>query len=297
MFDNYKIKKKIKKEEKKVEKKESKAEVIKDAAIKKNELASRDMAATKKIEDAEWYMSYLKENELDQAIEHARGNLYIQKNLLKERIYKYSKLYKYTKSKGKYANQERDAKKYEVAAKNSVYAYYVILQAIYRLESIKDEYQWNKLMKDLTAGYKIINEISSGSSLMTKFAYWFQKAKMDMKGDISVAAMENFYGKPIDELLTSENLDVKSSAEILVQDKILDLDEEMDEADMNSYILGGDAFSVDMEKFFDAVNEQGQVANERGSSPVVQFGGRSIDPAQETKRFEANEMPSAMGRL
>lgn len=101
-------------------------------------------------------------------------------------------------------------------AKNAAYALAVVEDAIDRLDSIRSEQEWRDIMRDLTNGYKLVNAISTGSDLMTRFVFWLQKAKSEIKGDISVEAMEYYFGKPIDKLL-EEQTGTEKAADMLVK--------------------------------------------------------------------------------
>ena len=89
-----------------------------------------------------------------------------------------------------------------------------------------------------------------------------------MKGDINVAAMENYYGKPIDELLESENMKGVAS-DFLVEDSTVDYSTQQSILDA---ITGGSVFKVDPEEVSNAVDYQSHHAR--------QSGGRSITNTQ-----------------
>ena len=80
-------------------------------------------------------------------------------------------------------------------------------------------------MRDLTKGYKLVNAVSIGSDLMTRLAFWMQKAKSEIKGDISVEAMEYYFGMPIDKLL-EEQTGSEKAADMMIENSVLDLEDE-----------------------------------------------------------------------
>ena len=119
-------------------------------------------------------------------------------------------------------------------------------------------------MRDLTNGYKLVNAISTGSDLMTRFAFWLQKAKSEIKGDISVEAMEYYFGKPIDKLL-EEQTGTEKAADMLVKNSLLDLN---DEDELLEAIRWGSAFTVTPSEAADVAAQQSTYAGKRGDTPI-----------------------------
>ncbi len=139
---------------------------------------------------------------------------------------------------------------------------------LFRLKNATKEYksvlQKPNTSRDLTNGYKLVNAISTGSDLMTRFVFWLQKAKSEIKGDISVEAMEYYFGKPIDKLL-EEQTGTEKAADMLVKNSLLDLN---DEDELLEAIRWGSAFTVTPSEAADVAAQQSTYAGKRGDTPI-----------------------------
>ena len=236
----------------------------------------RSNKATQRLYEEAWFAEYLEKNQLNTAISDARKTLFIQRDKLLERMIRYNKNYSAILKKENYPNKQRDIDKYIRGSKNAAYALSVVCNAIRRLDDLPDEQEWCKIMKDLTKGYKTVNAISTGSSKMTKLAFWIQKAKMEMKGDISASAMEKYYGKPIDELLQSENLnDVASN--FLVEDDVLDYS---DQDKILDAINGGSVFKISPETVADVADYQSRQAQRSGGETIFNNTEEYTNPTE-----------------
>lgn len=274
MFEEFKEKRKVKKAEKKVQKLESLAETMVESNSKMTKLNKRGEKAVNTQEQESWFGEYLENNQLNIAVAQARQILFVQRDRLIERMIRYNKNYKFITQKEDYPNKKRDLAKYMRGSKNAAYAISVVCNAITRLDEIPDEKEWCDIMRSLTRGYKVVNAISTGSDLMTRMAFWVQKAKMEMKGDINVAAMEQYYGKPIDQLLESEDLN-DVAANFLVEDSSVDYS--TPESILGA-ITGGSVFKVDPETVSDAADYQSRQAQKRGSESIFNDDNVYADP-------------------
>ncbi len=288
MFDNFKKNLQIKKAEKKIEKIEQKTENLVETNNALSGFSKREKKATDKYADEAWFADYLKRNQLDMAISTARDNLYIQRDKILRRIIRFNKEYNYTRSSDNYPNKQRDLDKYMRASKNAAYALAVVCNAIDRLDDLADEQEWFQIMRDLTNGYKTINAISTGSSIMTRLAFWIEKTKMEMKGDISVAAMEQYYGKPIDELLEDENMD-GIAADFLVEDSVAEYSVG---EDILRAVSRGDIFKIDPEEVTHIAQEQTVNAREKGKPQVLR--GEKVYADLDDMNSDLDDLPSNM---
>ena len=255
--DAKKAEKKMKKEEKTVEKLVKTNDTLTDLAQKKDKLADT-------LVSEEWYNKHLTRAQMDDELRKARQTLFVQRDRLLFRLRNYTKEYKYVLQKPNTGVKRRELDRCSTGAKNAAYALAIVEEAIDRLDNIRSEQEWRDIMRDLTNGYKLVNAISTGSDLMTRFAFWLQKARSEIKGDISLEAMEYYFGKPIDKLL-DEQTGTEKAADMLVNNSILDLD---DEDAVLEAIRWGSAFSVTPTEAAGVAAEQSTYASKRGKEPV-----------------------------
>lgn len=279
-FEEFKLDRKVKKAEKKIAKKEKYANKMKESDDKLTDLTHRVEDAHEKITTEEWYSNHLERSRIDLEIREARQNLFYQRQRLLRRLIMFNKEYKYILTKPDTAIKMRELQRCSTGAKNAAYALAVVDNAIDRLDSIRSELEWREIMRDLTKGYKMLNAISVGSDLMTRLAFLLQKARHDIKGDISIEAMEYYYGKPIDILL-EEQTGEANAADMLVQNAVLDLDDE--DAVLNA-IRWGSVFTVQPGVAANVASQQSEKASRTGSTPIYT---RPDETFNEVKDFSA----------
>lgn len=265
--DGWKAKRKIKKEENKVVKSEQLAETLSQTSDTQSDLVKRGVKARDKVATEEWYSKKLDEHQLNQEIREARQNLFIQRDKLIKRMVNFNNEHMYIESEKKNNSiKTRELKRCETGSKNAAYALAVVEDAIDRLDDITSEREWHDIMHDLTKGYKTINALSVGSDLMTRLSFWLQKAKLDINGDISLHAMEHYYGKSIDDLL--EQADIKEvAANMLVKDEAMEL---KNSDKILEAIRWGEIFNVPVKAVNDAVEEFSEKAEKSGSKPIIE---------------------------
>ena len=119
-------------------------------------------------------------------------------------------------------------------------------------------------MRDLTKGYKLVNSISLGSDLITRLAFLWQKAKSDIKQDISVESMEHYYGRSIDQLLEEQRID-KAASEMLVKDEALGLNNEQQVLEA---VRWGTVFTIQPSELAAAAQQQSESARRRNQAAI-----------------------------
>ncbi len=253
-----------KKAEKKMEKRVKEAENLVKANDTLTDIAQKKEKLGDTFASETWYNKHLTRTQLDDEIREARQNLFIQRDRLLFRLKNATKEYKAVLQKPNTSVKRRELDRCSTTAKNAAYALAVVEDAIDRLDSIRSEQEWRDIMRDLTNGYKLVNAISTGSDLMTRFAFWLQKAKSEIKGDISVEAMEYYFGKPIDKLL-EEQTGTEKAADMLVKNSLLDLN---DEDELLEAIRWGSAFTVTPSEAADVAAQQSTYAGKRGDTPI-----------------------------
>ena len=226
-LENHQIKKQVKKQEKEIAAAEKKAETLTAANDTLTDLADRREKAQSKVKVEESYSQKLDKLRLEDQISEAREKLFVQREKVMIRLIRYNREYSYVNSQPDSPKKGRELKRCSAGAKNAAYALAVIEDAVDRLDEIPSEYEWRQIMRDLTKGYKMVNAISIGSDLMTRLAFLWQKAKYDIKGDLSVNAMEHYYGRSIDKLLEEQQID-RVASELLVKDDVFKLDNEQE---------------------------------------------------------------------
>ena len=222
-LEDRRIKKKVKKEEKRISSSEKHIETLTDANETLTELANKRSEIERKERTEEQYSKHLDRERLTDEINKARENLFVQRKRLIRRLISFNGEYKYISAQPDSPVKEDELKRCSAGAKNAAYA--LVEDTIRRLDSIHDEYEWRDIMRDLTKGYKMVNAISIGSDIMTRLAFLLQKARYDIKGDLSIEAMEHYYGRNIDDLLKEQKID-KVASEMLVNDQALELENE-----------------------------------------------------------------------
>ena len=255
-LENRKIKKNVKKAEKKTVEAEKKADLLTGANDKLTDLAERKDKAKFKVNVEEQYQKHLDKKRLEEEISEARSNLYVQRQRLLTRLVRFNREYKYVKMQPDTPVKRKELARCSTGAKNAAYALAVVEEAISRLDDIHSEYEWRDIMRDLTKGYKMMNAVSLGSDLMTRLAFLWQRAKYDIKGSISVDAMEHYYGRSIDKLLEEQQID-KVASDLLVKDQALDLD---NEEEIMEAIRWGTIYTIQPGEMADAAQEQSENA-------------------------------------
>lgn len=285
IFDEeWKLNRKVKKEEKKVVKDEKLAETLTKASETRSDLTKRSEKARDKVATEQWYSQKLDRHQLNQQIREARQNLFVQRDKLLRRMINFNNERDYILAKPNTEIKKRELARCSTGSKNAAYALAIVENAIDRLDDISTEREWHEIMSDLTKGYKTINAISIGSDLMTRLAFWIQKAKMEIKGDISIHAMEHYYGKPIDELLEQEDLDEvtsdiqKIASQMLVKDEALDLN---NTDDILEAVRWGSIFVVQPGDVANCAEEQSANAKRTGRTGIYSNPGETYrQPSQ-----------------
>lgn len=289
--DEWKLKRKIKKEEKKVTKDEQLAETLSKASDTRSDLVKRGEKARDKVATEEWYSKKLDRHQLNQEVREARQNLFVQRDKLLRRMVNFNKERQYIMTKPDTEIKRRELNRCSTGAKNAAYALAIVEGAIDRLDDITSEHEWQEIMHDLTKGYKTVNAISVGSDLMTRLAFWLQKAKMDINGNISVHAMEHYYGKPIDELLAQEKIENVAS-QMLVKDSALDLE---DTDQILEAVRWGAIYTIPPEDVANAAEEQSTYARRKGGSQVISNPEETFNKPQDIEMEKALDEVTAMG--
>lgn len=290
-FDNWKLDRKVNKAEKKIAKKEKYADKMVKSDDKLTKLTHRVEEAQEKIVSEEWYAKHLDHTRVDLEIREARQNLFEQRQRLLRRLIIFNKEYKYILTKPDTSVKMRELQRCSTGAKNAAYALAVVDDAIDRLDSIRSELEWREIMRDLTKGYKLMNAISVGSDLMTRLAFLLQKAKHDIKGDISVEAMEYYYGKPIDTLL-EEQTGEANAADMLVQNSVLDLN---DEDAVFDAIRWGSIFTVQPSVAADVAEQQSEKAKKTGSTPIYNKPEETFNEVKDfSATMDASDLPDML---
>ncbi len=237
----------------------------------------------KNMEQEEWFNSYLKNHDLASAVQRAKDDLYVQRDKIRKRMITLVREYHHYKDDPAYPNRIKEMLRCSSGAKNAAYALSVIQEAIDRLNDKITEYEWAQTMRDLTAGYKVVNAISTGSSLMTRLVLLMQKAKADAHEDISIAAMEHYYGKNIDTLLSEQNA-TQAVTQMLVNDKVLEMrsDQEIDEA-----IRRGIFFEMQPDEVTRVAEEQSERASETGGEKIIKDTDQDRAPKNVQDMFSS----------
>ncbi len=263
-WEDHQTKKKVKKEQKKIQSAEKHVETLTNANETLTELADRREKAQHKEKIEEQYAKHLDKSRLEDEINMARENLFVQRKKLIIRLIKFNNEYRYVCSQPDSPIKNKEMKRCSAGSKNAAYALAVVEDAISRLDDIHSEYEWREIIRDLTKGYKMMNAISISSDMMTRLAFLMQKARNEIKGDISVEAMEYYYGRPIDTLLKEQKID-KLASEMLVKDETLELDNEQQ---ILEAIRWGRIYNVQPGEVADAAQEQSLKARQNRRTPI-----------------------------
>lgn len=263
-WEDHQTKKKVKKEQKKINAAEKRAETLTTANDTLTELADRREKAKHKEKIEEQYAKHLDKSRLEDEISEVREKLFIQRKKLLMRFINFNREYRYVCAQPDSPVKKDELKRCSVGSKNAAYALAVVEEAISRLDNIHSEYEWREIIRDLTKGYKMMNAISIGSDMMTRLAFLLQKARYEIKGDLSVEAMEYYYGRPIDKLLQEQKID-KVATEMLVKDEALDLDNEQQ---ILEAIRWGRIYNVQPSEIADAAQEQSLKARKNHGTPI-----------------------------
>ncbi len=272
-LEDRRIKKKVKKEEKRISSSEKHIETLTDANETLTELANKRSEIERKERTEEEYSKHLDRERLTDEINKARENLFVQRKRLIRRLISFNGEYKYISAQPDSPVKEDELKRCSAGAKNAAYALAVVEDTIRRLDSIHDEYEWRDIMRDLTKGYKMVNAISIGSDIMTRLAFLLQKARYDIKGDLSIEAMEHYYGRNIDDLLKEQKID-KVASEMLVNDQALELENERQILDA---IRWGRIYNVQPNVAADAAEQQSERARRTRTEAVYDNPGEVYD--------------------
>ena len=289
-FESFKLNRKLRKEEKKVEKKEQYAKDISKGNDQLTDFAHRTGEANKKIHVEKAVSKNIETARINAEIREARQNLFIQRDRLLHRLITFNKEYRYILTKPDTPVKQRELKRCSTGAKNAAYALSMVDSAIDRLDNLRSEMEWKDIMHELTQGYKLMNAISTGSDVMNRLAFWLQKARHDIKTDISVESIERYYGRPIEDLL-EEQTGAAGAAEMLVDNSLLDLNDE--DAVLDS-VRWGTAFTVMPTVAAGVAEEISQTARRTGTEPIFEKPGETYESVQDFSAMDIDDMPSMM---
>ncbi len=214
--------------------------------------------------DLNWMSKHLDANQLKQEVNKAKKDLVVKRDEIVKNISHYQREMEYESKMPDYGSKASDLKKLSTKIKNNYYALALIEQTLDRLDDIVSDHEWHQTIVDLTNGYKAVNAISHGHDRMTRFAFWIQKAKLELKGNFSLQEMENYFGKPIDKLLDEKSITSENSG--LVGDEILS---PMSEMDIRNSAKGGRFMAVQPFELAHAAAEQSAAASSIGAEPVI----------------------------
>lgn len=265
-FESWKIKHETKKANKQIAKKEKLVEALQEQNDSLTDVIARNKEAQHKLTFEEGYKKQMKEDKLTSDIRYARQKLFIQRDYLVKELIKSNREYKYlmeNKPDGPVRQKELD--RCSLTSKNAAYGLAIVTDAIDRLDDIPSEVRWREVMTDLTKGYKMMNSISSGRvNLFTKLAFLYQRARHDIKKDISVKQMERYYGKSIDTLLEEQTGDA-NAADVLVRHSAIDLD---NQDEILEAVRWGTIYDIPPRDLTRMADEQCTEAAEKGFDPI-----------------------------
>lgn len=219
-FEEMKAERAAKKAEKKYEKLARELDAREKAVNAMEKLVKREKELDKRESDIEWTRKHLDEEQLKQQVSKMRKTLVVKRDKLVNNIMQYQREMEYSTNSLGLGRTSSDYKKLATKTKNSYYALALIEQTLDRLGEVMPEHEWHELIRDLTNGYKTVNAMSHGHDLLNRFSYWFQKARLEMKGDVTLPEMEKYFGKSIDKLLSEDGI-TETSSDTLVTDDIL----------------------------------------------------------------------------
>ena len=287
-FENWKLNRKVHKQEKKIAKKEELAQTTVRANDSMTNITNRTEKIKEKLNAEEWYSKHLDRANLDTEIHEARQNLFIQRERLLRRLITFNREYKYILQKPDTSIKRRELERCSTGAKNAAYALAIVDEAIDRLDNIRSEHEWRDIMRDLTKGYKLVNAVSIGSDLMTRLAFWMQKAKSEIKGDISVEAMEYYFGMPIDKLL-EEQTGSEKAADMLIENSVLDLE---DEDAVLEAIRWGTVFTVTPNEASNVAEQQSNKAKSVGGTPIFTKPDETFKEVKDFSAINIDDLPT-----
>lgn len=205
MFEKMKANKKAKADEKKARQISVTADTLESANARRVDARHINEEKTQKLEAAKWHERYLDKESMRDNVTKVRTNLFIQKDKLCRRILNANNELRYIK---KQESKLENATKYDnekercqTESKESYYALDVVMEWIDKVDNIENEYEWQIIMKDLTASYNVIHEISDDTGLLAKLAFFINNMKLTNKGKISLSDIEDKYQKDINQLL------------------------------------------------------------------------------------------------
>ena len=115
-----------------------------------------------------------------------------------------------------------------------------------------------------------------------------QKAKSEIKGDISLEAMEYYFGAPIDKLL-EEQTGSEKAADMLVQNSVLDLN---DEDAVLEAIRWGTVFTVTPSEASAVAEQQSANAKRKGGTPIFTKPEETFNEVKDFSALDIDDMPS-----
>lgn len=289
-FEDWNTKRKAKKAQKKADAADRRLDSLEEANSIRMATAERKKEQQKRASDIKWVEKHLDSNELRDQVNEAKGELWVVRDKLYDIIHRsvkeYSYLEKQPESPGRNTKMDNLNKKY----KNAFYALAMVQQTIDRLNEMPSEYEWKQIMKDLTNGYKLVNAISTGSEWITRLSFWMQKTKMETKGMVSLSAMEDCFGKPIDQILQEEKID-KAATDILVTAQAQDLNA-MSKQDILEAAKNGVFVTVQPQE---AINVAKSAESQMKESQ--QTIGMESDSAPVTKELSLREQMNMMKNM
>ncbi len=265
MFEEFKANRMAKKMQKQYDKKERELDAKENAINTMMDISQRRRDQERREADLEWTGKRLDENQIKQEVSKAEKALVVKRDELVKNISYYQREMKFLNSSPNSGLKTSDMKKTATKIKNNYYALALVEQTLDRLGDVVSDHEWHQTIRDLTNGYRTVNAMSHGHDRMNRFAYWFQKAKLELKGNVSLQEMERYFGKSIDKLLDETGI-AETTTDGLVADEIL---APMSEMDIRNAARGGMYMSVQPTELANAAAEQSAAAPDTGAEPVI----------------------------
>lgn len=272
--EEQRIKRETKKLKKEADREDRRLDAVANANQTRSEIAERREEQRGRSADEDWVSQKLSDDKFNAEVQQVRDKLFVQESKLLKRCCLALGEYRYLKTQKETSGKKKRLEVLKKDAKNSFYAIAIVEQAIERLDDMASAYEWQQIMKELSSAYKMMNAISVGSGLMTRFAFWVKRAKSEIQGEVSIKSMEQHFGMPIDELVSKDitdqlvfDNDGTEAADALVDNAFLD-EISLDSQKILQAIRDEEYLFISPMEMTKAAEDYNEVAETQGRQPM-----------------------------
>ena len=182
-----------------------------------------------------------------------------------------------------------DVQRCRQRVKNYFFKLVTIRRAQRAFEESKLNRQWDRAMNDLSNTFKMMNEVSSGSSSLKKIIFFFRYNKVKKENDAVYNHISDYFGskaKPLPEDVSIQ-LEKANPVDLIISDTLFE--HLIDAAQIDSCIDDPSIVTTPTESIIDSTVEINHTLELNGEQPVSEIGSQKELNEEDIQRI-INEM-------